>query len=127
MSEASIATALVVTGAITASVVVVAIVPQAALRLVFGAGRLDALTALVARHWGLLVALVGGLLIYAAYHPDVRTPVMVAAIIEKFAIALLVFGSSFRKKPVAALVAGADSVMALLYVAILAGLSTHNI
>lgn len=119
MSESFIATALVVTGAITASVVVVAILPQTALRLVFGAGRVDALTVLIARHWGLLVALVGGLLIYAAYNPEVRTPVMIAAIVEKFAIGLLVLGSTFRNKPGAALVAGADAAMALLYVVIL--------
>jgi hypothetical protein len=92
------------------------------LQVVFGAERVDALTVLVARHWGLLVTLVGGLLIYAAYHPEVRVPVMIAATIEKLAIGALIFASPFRKKPLAALSAIADPFMALLYLGIFAGL-----
>ncbi len=112
--------ALLVTGAITAGAGIVAIAPNSALKLVFGTDRVDALTTVIARHWGLLVALVGGLLMYAAYHPEVRVPVMVVAVAEKLAIGGLIVASRFRTKPGAVIVACADSAMALLYVAILA-------
>lgn len=112
--------ALLVTGAITAGAGVVAIAPSRMLRLVFGTEHVDALTRLIARHWGLLVALVGALLLYAAYDPEVRTVVMLVAVAEKLAIGGLILTSRFRAKPWAAIVACADSAMALLYIAILA-------
>jgi len=112
----------VVTGALTIGAGVAALVPRWALRCVFGVDHIDPLTILVARHWALLLTLIGGLLVYAAYHPEVRVPVMIAATIEKLAVGALIFASPFRKKPLAALVAIADPIMALLYLAIFAGL-----
>ncbi|MBV8221769.1 MAG: hypothetical protein JO293_00235 [Candidatus Eremiobacteraeota bacterium] len=112
--------ALLITGVLTAGAVIVAIAPAPALKLLFGAERIDALLWLIARHWGLLVSLVGGLLIYAAYHPDVRAPVMIVGIAEKLAIGALIFGSRFRTKPGAAIVATADTMMAVAYIVLLA-------
>jgi hypothetical protein len=111
---------LVTTGAITAAAGVVAIAPRRALQFVFGSEPVDDQALLIARHWGLLVALVGGLLMYAAGQNAIRAAVMVVAVVEKLAIGVLVFSSPFRAKPIAAVVAAADSTMALLYVAILA-------
>jgi hypothetical protein len=45
---------------------------------------------LFAQHWGLLVFCIGGLLVYAAYKPEFRTPVLVVAIIEKLGLIYLV-------------------------------------
>ena len=75
----------------------------------------------VARHWGLLTFLIGALLIYAAFHPLVRGPVMVVGVIEKAALGLGIFGTSLRSHPAAALAAAGDSLIALVYVLYLAG------
>jgi hypothetical protein len=112
---------LVVTGAMTVGACAAAAAPAAVLKVLFGATGLDRLTVLIARHWGLLVALVGGLLVYAAYHPEVRLPVMIAAIVEKLAIGALIFTSPWRSRPWAALVAGTDTAIALVYIWILLG------
>jgi hypothetical protein len=112
---------LIVTGAITACAVAAVFAPVAVLRLLFGATRPDQLTIMIARHWALLVTLVGGLLVYAAYHPEVRLAVMIAAIVEKLAIGVLVFASPWRRRLSAATVAGGDTVIALLYIWILWG------
>jgi len=57
------------------------VAPAPILRMIFGATGEIGLA--VARHWGLLIFLVGALLIYAAFHPWVRGPAMVVAVIEK--------------------------------------------
>ncbi|MGA8535534.1 MAG: hypothetical protein WB615_15610 [Candidatus Tumulicola sp.] len=110
---------LVVTGVLTAGAGIGAILPRQIFKLLFGAVDPDAPMILVVRHWALLVALVGCLLVYAGYHPVARVPVMVVGIVEKFAIAALVLASPFRKRPAVALVAAADAVMAALYVLLL--------
>lgn len=97
--------------------------PVAILRFLFGERDPDSLTVMITRHWGLLVALVGGLLVYAGYHAEARLPVMIAAVSEKLAIGALVFSSPLRRRVAAAVVAGADTVMALLYIFILSSRS----
>lgn len=113
-------TILVVTGIVTAGAAVVAVFPIQILKLVFGTEPADAPAKLIARHWGLVVSLVGCLLIYAGYHPQARFPIMIAAIVEKLAIGGLVLASPLRGRLVAVIIVSADAVMALLYIAILA-------
>jgi hypothetical protein len=110
---------LVVTGALTAGASIAFIAPHIVLKLLFGVSNPDLATTTIARHWGLLVGLIGALLIYAAFHPEVRAPIMIAATIEKLAIALLVFATPLRKIPAATIVVSADTVMALLYIIML--------
>lgn len=112
---------LIVTGAITAGASAAAVAPARILRFLFGDRDPDSLTVLITRHWGLLVALIGGLLIYAGYHSEARLPIMIAAIAEKLAIGALIFSSPLRHRIAAATVAAADTVMALLYILILFG------
>ncbi len=112
---------LIVTGAITMGASAAVIVPVTILRLLFGDRNPDSLTVLITRHWGLLVALIGGLLIYAGYHSEARLPIMIAAIAEKLAIGVLIFSTPLRQRVAAATVAGADTVMAVLYIVILFG------
>lgn len=119
MNESAISTILVVTGAITAGAVVVALAPRPAMCIIFGADRIDELSGLIARHWGLLVALVGALLIYAGFNAELRVPVMIVAIVEKLAIAGLILLSSLRARPLALTIAAADSTFAVLYVIML--------
>jgi hypothetical protein len=52
---------------------------------------------LFAKHWGLLAACFGGLLIYAGLHPEVRKPIVVAAAIEKLGLCVIIaFGWNDR-------------------------------
>jgi len=121
MIGAHIELILIVTGALTAIALLQFIAPASILRMIFGEATTDNVNLAVARHWGLLIFLVGALLVYAAFHPSVRGPVMVVAVIEKAALGLGVFGTSLRTHPVAVAIAAGDSLIALIYVFYLAG------
>jgi hypothetical protein len=73
-------------------------------------------------HWGLLVFLVGALLVYAAYHAEIRVPTLIVAIVEKVAIAFGMFISPFRRRPAVVVMALADAGMAAVYLMYLSGL-----
>ena len=121
MIGAHIELILIVTGALTAIAILQFIAPAPVLRMICGEAPTDEVGLAVARHWGLLTFLVGALLIYAAFHPSVRGPAMVVAVIEKAALGLGVFGTSLRTHPAAAAAAAGDSLIALIYVLYLAG------
>jgi hypothetical protein len=112
---------LIVTGAVTALALLQFVAPTPVLRVIFGKAPADQVGLAVARHWGLLTFLIGALLVYAAFHPSVRGPVMVVAVIEKVALGLGIFGTSLRTHPAAAAAAAGDSLIALIYVLYLAG------
>jgi hypothetical protein len=113
---------LLITGLATAGAVVLFLAPAATMRRIFGQAPSDALGVLIARHWGLLIFLVGVLLIYAAYHAEVRVPTLIVAVTEKAVFALGMFISPFRRRPIALVIALADAGMAAVYVIYLAGL-----
>ncbi len=107
---------LIVTGLLTAAAGIGLFAPRVLLSVLLGLETDDATTLLVARHWSLLVAIVGGLLVYAGYNAEIRTPTMVVGAVEKLALATLVFAGPLRKRRVTVMVVGADVVMALVYV-----------
>jgi len=121
MISAHIELILIVTGALTAMALLQFIAPALVLRTIFGEAPTNDLGLAVARHWGLLIFLVGALLIYGAFHPSVRSPAMIVAVIEKAAVGLGVFGTSLRTHRAAAAIAAGDSLIALIYVLYLAG------
>ena len=106
---------LVLTGLATASALVLFLAPVTMMRMLFGQAPSDALSILIVRHWGLLVGLVGTLLIYAAYHAEIRVPTLIVAIVEKAAFALDVFLSPFYRRPTVFVMALADAGMAAVY------------
>lgn len=112
---------LIVTGALTAVALLQFIAPVPMLRMIYGDAPTDEISLALARHWGLLIFLIGVLLIYAAFHPAVRNPATLLAALEKIALGVGVFGTSLRKHPVAALIAAGDSLIALVYVLYLGG------
>ena len=122
MIAAHVELILVITGAVTTITIIQFIAPQLVLRMIFGEAPTDMVSIALARHWGLLVFLVGALLIYAAFHPPVRDPVMIVAAIEKVVLGVGVFGTSLRRHPVAAAIGAGDSLIAFVYVLYLAGL-----
>jgi hypothetical protein len=113
---------LLLTGLVTAGAVGLLLAPIPIMKSLFGEAPADLLSLLVVRHWGLLIGLVGGLLIFAAYHAEVRVPTLIVAIIEKVAFALGVFLSPFRRYRTALVVALADAGMATVYLMYLNGL-----
>jgi hypothetical protein len=122
MLAAHIEMILLLTGLATAGAVVIFLSPARMLMMLFGQAPSDPLSLLIARHWGLLVCLVGALLIYAAYHAEVRFPTLIVAIVEKTAIALGILISPLRGRPAVLVVALADAGMAAVYLMYLAGL-----
>ena len=72
------------------------------------------------RHWGVLIFVVGALIVYSAGAPAVRTPILMAAAVEKFAIGLLIFLGSVRRTNLMTAAAIGDGLFAILYVAYLA-------
>lgn len=76
MIGANIGPILVVTGVLTVLVGVGLVLPRQLLFVLLGAKTNDPTTILIGRHWSLLGALVGALLIYAAFHPDTRVPIL---------------------------------------------------
>jgi len=108
MLSAHIELILLITGLATAGAVVLFVAPVTMLKMLFGQAPADALSLLIARHWGLLVFLVGALLVYAAYHPETRVPTLVVAIAEKAAFAIGIFISPFRRRRAVLVMALAD-------------------
>ena len=106
---------LVLTGLATASALILFLSPVTMMRMLFGQAPSDALSILIVRHWGLLVGLVGTLIIYAAYHAEIRVPTLIVAIVEKAAFALGVFLSPFHRRPTVFVMALADAGMAAVY------------
>src|SRR5437764_11293987 len=122
MLAAHIEVILLITGLATAGALALCLSPVTMMKRLFGQTPSDALSLLIARHWGLLVGLVGALLIYAAYHAEVRVPTLIVAIVEKAAIALGMLLSPLRRRPTALVMALADAGMAVLYLIYLIGL-----
>ncbi len=122
MLESQTGAILIVTGAITLLAAAAVVAPAAVLRTVFGSTKPDFVARPVTRHWGLLVALFGALLVYAGYHPEVRAPVMLAAAIEKLGVAAI-FGFVVPRRPLLLAIIAGDAAMAILYLLILSGYS----
>jgi hypothetical protein len=74
---------MLVSGALTCSMLYAAIAPQAALRASFGESLEGPLAEIVVRNWGALIALVGAMLIYGAYDPPGRPLILTVAGISK--------------------------------------------
>jgi hypothetical protein len=121
MLAAHIELILLITGLATAGVLMQFLVPVPVMKVLFGQAPSDALSLLIARHWGLLVCLVGALLIYAAYHAEVRVPTLIIAIVEKVALVLGLLISPFRQRPTVLAMILADTGMAAVYLLYLAG------
>jgi len=123
MLAPSIGWILVVSGVITAGAGPAALLfPHLFLRLGFGVESPISSLVFFVRHWGVLIFVVGALIVYSAYAPTTRAPVLVAAAIEKFAIGLLTFFGPMKPTSAMTAIAIGDGAFAIIYVAYLAGL-----
>jgi hypothetical protein len=113
MPDAQTKLILLLSGLATSSAFVMFLAPTATMKLLFGRAATDSVSILIARHWGLLISLIGALLIYAAYHVEMQASTLVIAGVEKAAFALgIVMSPDCRNRPVAFL-ALADAMMAI--------------
>jgi len=90
MLAAQIGAVLAVTGVITALPVVLFAAPAQRVRQLLKLELADRGALLIARQLGLLAFAMGALLVYAAGHPELRAPVVLAALVEKAGFVLLV-------------------------------------
>lgn len=111
---------MLVAGALTCTMLYAAISPRAALQSNFGATLEGPVADIVVANWGALIALIGGMLIYGAFHAPVRSLVISVAVISKLVFIGLVLshGSMFLGYQAGVAVV-ADSVMVLLFLAYL--------
>ncbi|QCI64365.1 hypothetical protein [Phreatobacter stygius] len=87
---------MLVSGLLTATMVYAAIAPQAALRATFGETLEGPLGEIVVRNWGALITLVGAMLIYGAFNPQVRSLVLTVAGASKLIFIALVLSYGGR-------------------------------
>jgi hypothetical protein len=87
---------MLLSGALTCTMVYAAIAPQAALQSTFGETLQGPLAEVVVRNWGALITLVGLMLIWGAFRPEVRTLVLTVAGISKLVFAALVLAHGGR-------------------------------
>ncbi len=113
---------MLVSGALTCTMVYAAVAPKAALRATFGETLEGPLAEIIVRSWGSLIALVGAMLIYNAYDPPGRSLVLIVASLGKLIFIGLVLAQGGRYlRRQAGLAAAVDLVMVALFIGYLAG------
>lgn len=110
---------MLVSGALTLTMVQAAFAPQAALRSTFGDSLEGPLAEIVVRNWGALIALIGAMLIYGAFRPQMRRLILAVASTSKiiFIYLILLYGTQYLDKVGVAVVV--DSLMIVVFVAYL--------
>jgi len=104
---------MLASGALTFTMVFAAITPQLALNSMFGSSLDGPLAEVVVRNWGVLIALIGGMLIYGAYKKEVRNLVLSVAILSKITFITLVISNGFGIKLLSAITF--DAVLILIF------------
>lgn len=113
---------MLVSGALTCTMLYAAIAPQAALRSTFGETLEGPLAEIVVRNWGALIALVGAMLIYGAYDPRGRPLILTVAGLSKLIFIGLVLAHGRRYiDHQAGLAIMIDLVMVAVFIAYLVG------
>lgn len=87
---------MLVSGALTCTMVYAAIAPRAALQSTFGETLEGPLAEIIVRNWGVLIALVGAFLIWGALNPLLRVPALVIAGFSKVVFVGLVLSHGTR-------------------------------
>lgn len=116
---------LIVTGAITAGVLLQYLAPQFFLRASVGETPQDALGMFYARAWGVAVFAYGALLIYAGLQPEGRDAIVAAATVGKAGFVLLILthwsSQAFARRLAPVIVF--DTLCVALYLVYLFGLA----
>jgi hypothetical protein len=116
---------MLVSGALTATMLYAAIASEQALRSTFGETLSGPVANIVTRNWGALIAMMGGMLIYGVFRPETRSLVITVAGGSKvvFIALVLLQGTQYLSQQVGVAVV-VDSVMVALFVWYLAAART---
>lgn len=127
MFNRSIKWIMLVSGALTCTMVYAAVAPRAMLQSTFGETLDGPLGDLVVRNWGALIFLVGAMLIYGAFAPTVRPLVLIVAAASKMVFIGLVLSHGGRfTGGQAGISIAIDTVMVLLFIAYLVTAWPHD-
>jgi hypothetical protein len=110
---------LIVCGLATCTMMAFALAPSWSMNFVFGDAAEGPVAELIARSWGEMIFASGLLLIYAAWHPEARLPILLFSIAGKLGFAGLVVAEPQFRRRRALPMALADSVMIALFAAYL--------
>lgn len=111
---------MLVGGLLTLTVLQAAFAPRAALRGLLGEEPVGPLALTLARNWGVLIGLTGAMLIWGAFHPEVRTLVLLVAGASKLTfVGLVLSHPAYRRKAIVPLVV--DGVLVVLFAIYLVG------
>jgi hypothetical protein len=105
---------LLVSGILTFSMVLMMLAPRFALRATFGETAEGRVADLVSRSWGEMIAASGLMLIYAAYHPETRLPILLYSIAGKAGFIVLTLSKGYRRVNAMTAVI-ADAIMVALF------------
>lgn len=107
---------LLISGMLTFTMIQAAFAPEATLQATFGESLHGPLAELIVRNWSVLIALVGLMLIHAAFHEATRTLALTVAGVSKLAfITLLLSHGTTYLGGQAAVAVVIDSVMVGLF------------
>ena len=108
---------LVVCGLVTATMLQFTLMPRRAARSFFGETVDGPMAEVAVRGWGLLIALTGGMMLWAAFHPETRTLAISVTLISKvfYMGQLMTKGGRFLKG-----MAGVSVLLDLVMAALLA-------
>ena len=107
-------------GILTCTMVYGLLAPQAALRSTFGETLDGPLAEVVVRNWSALIAIIGAMLIYGAFRPVHRPPILIAAGASKLVfIALVLLQGGRYLGQQAGVAIAVDLVMVALFAAYL--------
>ena len=108
---------MIVCGLLTSTMIYAAISPTKALESTFGKSLNGPLAELIVRNWGALIAMGGGMLIYAAFRPSLRPIVLVFTGLGKalFVVLVLQQGGQYLRHQ-AGIAVVTDSLMVILFV-----------
>jgi nucleoside recognition membrane protein YjiH len=108
---------MVLAGLLTSTMIYAAISPGKALEATFGESLTGPLAELIVRNWGMLIAMGGGMLIYAAFRPSLRPLALVFTGLGKvFFIALVLQQGGQYLQHQAGVAVVTDSLMVILFV-----------
>jgi hypothetical protein len=104
---------MLVAGIITFTMIFALFSPNQTLHAMFGLALEGELSELIVRNWGALIALTGGMLIYAAFNPTLRPMTLVVSGISKITFIALLLSHGFAQKMLPTLIM--DSVFVCLF------------
>jgi hypothetical protein len=106
---------LIVSGLGTATMLAMTALPSFTTRFLFGEDITTRSGVVIAKSWGMMIFLSGMALVYAAFHPWVRVPVMLYSLLGKLSFVVPVFAAPQYRNTPAFGAAIADLVIAALF------------